>query len=132
MRSERGQASVELVAFLPVVVIVVAAVVQVLAAGTARERASAAAQAGAVAMLQDADPRSAVEDALGGSVDRADFEIDDRKVRVTVRPRALTPGLGELLAATSTADAGEEAEPVARTVVRGGDGESSRPGGGRP
>ncbi|MEJ7892396.1 MAG: hypothetical protein WKF94_07120 [Solirubrobacteraceae bacterium] len=37
MRDARGQASIELVALLPVVVIVVAAVVQVLAAGTARE-----------------------------------------------------------------------------------------------
>jgi len=126
-RAERGQASIELVALLPVVVIVVAAVVQVLAAGTARERASAAAEAGAVAMLQDADPRAAIEAALGGSVDRSDFEIEGRHVRVTVRPRAFVRPLGELLAATSRADAGDQPDPVAPTVVRGGDGESARP-----
>jgi hypothetical protein len=124
---QRGQASVELVALLPAIVIVVAAVVQVLAAGTARERAAAAAEAGAVALLQDADPRAAVEDALGGAVERADFEIEGRRVRVTVRPRSLAHPLGELLAATSMADAGPEVEPVSPTVVRGGDGESGKP-----
>lgn len=128
---ERGQASIELVALIPVIVIAVAAVVQVLAAGTARERASAAAEAGAVAMLQDADPRAAVEAALGGSLDRADFEIEGRHVRVTVRPRAFAKPLGELLAATSRADAGPQPDPVARTVVRGGDGDSARPEGAR-
>ncbi len=127
MRLQRGQASVELVALLPVLVVVVAAVVQVLAAGTARERASAAAEAGAVALLQDTDPQAAIEAALGGSVERSSFTIDRRKVRVTVRPRAFAPGLGAMLAATSTADAGAQAEPVALTVVRGGDGESARP-----
>ena len=79
-------------------------------------------------MLQDRDPREAVEAALGGSVDRADFEIDGRHVRVTVRPRAFAKPVGELLAATSRADAGAEAAPAARTVVRGGDGKSARPG----
>jgi hypothetical protein len=124
---QRGQASVELVALLPVVVIAVAAVVQVLAAGSAHERASAAAEAGAVALLQDTDAKAAVEQSLGGSLERATFTIDGRRVRVTVRPRAFAPQLGELLAATSEADAGEEAEPAARVVVRGGDGESARP-----
>lgn len=127
MRRVAGQATVEVVALIPVVVVVVAAAVQALSAGTARERASAAAEAGAVALLQDADPRTAIEAALGGSVERADFRIAGRRVRVTVRPRAVTPALGELLAATSEADAGPEADPVSPTVVRGGDGESGRP-----
>ncbi len=123
----KGQASVEFVALIAVVAVVVAAVVQFLAAGTAQERASAAAEAGAVALLQDADARAAVEAALGGSIERSDFEIEGRHVRVTVRPRSLAPWFGDLLAATARADAGSEAEPVARTVVRGGDGESAGP-----
>jgi len=126
-RREAGQASVELVALLPVLVVAVAAVVQVLAAGTARERASAAAGAGAVAMLQDADPKAAVKDALGPAVERATFTISGRHVRVTVRPRAFAAPVAEALAATAEADAGEQADPVALTVVRGGDGEGSRP-----
>lgn len=125
--SQRGQAAVELVAFLPVVVIVVAAVVQVLAAGSAHERAGEAAEAGAVAMLQDADPEAAVERALGGDKARASFVVDGRRVQVTVRPRAFAPSLSRALAATVRADAGSEADPVARTVVRGGDGRGSRP-----
>lgn len=123
----KGQASVEFVALIALVVVVVAAVVQFLAAGTANERASAAAEAGAAALLQDTDPRAAVEAALGGSIERSEFKIDGRHVRVTVRPRSLAPLLGDLLAATARADAGPEAEPVARTVVRGGDGESAGP-----
>lgn len=122
-----GQASVELVALLTVVVVVVAAVVQFLAAGTAGERASAAAGAGAVALLQDADPRAAVEAALGGSLDRSEFTIEGRRVVVTVRPRALAPVFGELLASTARAHAGPQADPVARTVVRGGDGAGAAP-----
>jgi hypothetical protein len=127
MRRANGQATLELVAFIPVVVIAIAAVVQVLAAGSAHERASAAAEAGAMALLQDADPKAAVEAALGGAAERSSFVIDGHHVRVTVRPRTFAPPLADLLAATSEADAGEEGDAARRTVVRGGDGESGRP-----
>jgi hypothetical protein len=127
VRRESGQASVEVVACIPVIVVVVAAVVQVLAAGSARERAGAAAEAGAVALLQEADPKEAVERALGHALDRSEFVIDGHHVRVTVRPRAFAPALADLLAATSEADAGEQGDAARRTVVRGGDGESARP-----
>jgi hypothetical protein len=127
MKHERGQAAIELVAFLPVVVIVVAAVVQVLAAGSAREHAAEAAEAGAVALLQGADPKEAVERALGAAAERSAFVIDGHHVRVSVRPRAFAPPLAELLAATSEADAGTEGDAARRTVVRGGDGQASRP-----
>lgn len=124
---QRGQASVETVACIPLVVFAVAAVVQFLSAGTAREKAAAAAQAGVVAILQDGDPEAAVRDALGHAVDRSTVTIDGQRVRVTVEPRAFVPPLGDLLAATSSADAGAHAPSVSRTVIRGGDGESSRP-----
>lgn len=124
---QRGQASVELVALIPLVVLAVAAAVQVLAAGTAHERAGAAAEAGAVAILQDADPKAAVEAALGDALERASFTISGRRVRVTVRPRAFAAPVAEALASTSMADAGEEGRSVATTIVRGGDGDGSRP-----
>ena len=117
----------ELVALLPLLAFVVAAVVQVLAAGTAHERAASAAEAGAVAMLQDGDPKSAIEDALGPALERATYVIDGRRVRVKVEPRAVAAPLAAALAATEEADAGEEADAMQRTVVRGGDGEDSRP-----
>jgi hypothetical protein len=122
-----GQASLELVLFIPLVVMVVMAVVQVLAAGAARETAASAAEAGALAMLQDADPAEAVKAALGGAADRAVVTLDGHEVRVTVRPRAFAAPIADLLAATSTADAGPRATAVSRTVIRGGDGESAHP-----
>jgi hypothetical protein len=127
MRRDSGQASVEVVALIPVLLVVVAAVAQVLAAGSARERAGAAAEAGAVALLQDSDPKPAIERALGHALDRSEFVVDKHHVRVTVRPRAFAPPLADLLAATAEADAGPEADAAPRTVVRGGDGESGRP-----
>ena len=57
--SERGQASVELVAVLPLAVVVALAAGQAVAAGAAAELAGHAAEAGAVALLQDGDPRRA-------------------------------------------------------------------------
>ncbi len=126
-RRAAGQASVELVALLPLVVLAVAAAVQVLAAGTAHERASAAAEAGAVALLQATDAKAAVESALGGAAPGGSCAISGQHVRVSVRPRALAAPLSELLEATSTADAGEQAPAASATVVRGGDGDGSGP-----
>lgn len=130
--SERGQASVELVAVLPLLALVVAAAVSVLGAGAAREAAASAAQAGAMAMLQDADPRAAAERALGTAAKRGHVDIAGRHVVVTVRPRALAPVVGRLLAATSSADAGPGAAAApAGPPARGGDGDGSRLPGGR-
>ncbi len=127
--SERGQASVEIVAILPLIAVVVLAIVHVLAAGAASEAAASAAEAGAVALIQDGDPRTAARDALGPSAtSRATIEVKGRTVTVSVRPTAPIGRLAETLTATSTADAGPGA--LARsstTVVRGGDGDSSRP-----
>jgi hypothetical protein len=127
--TERGQATVELVAALPVLVAVVLAVVQVLAAGAASESAAAAAEAGAAAIIQDADPRAAARHALGPSTTtRATIAVRDRHVTVSVRPRAVAGPIAELLTATERADAGPgPAVPRSTTVVRGGDGEASRP-----
>ena len=125
---QTGQSTVEVALLIPLVVLVVAAVVQLLAAGTAREQAAAAAEAGALAMLQNADPEAAAKDALGDAADRAVITLDGHRVRVAVRPRAFASPIADLLIAASTADAGEHATPVStRTVIRGGDGESGRP-----
>ncbi len=104
---ERGQATVELAAVIPLAVAVALAVGQVLAAGAAREAASGAAEAGAVALLQGRDPRAAASDALPGwSRGRDDVAVTAGRVRVRVRPRTVLPGLAPLLAADETADAG--------------------------
>jgi len=107
LRRDCGQASVELVALAPMLLAAVLAVAQLLAAGAARELADHAAEAGAVALLQDADPALAARDAVPGwSRGRVDVSVKERRVRVRLRPRSFLPALGELLEATGEAHAG--------------------------
>lgn len=104
---ESGQASVELVALLPLVLILVLAAAQLLAAGAARELADHAAEAGAVALLQGTDPVTAARAAVPGwSSSRLDVAVERRRVRVRLRPRVFLPALAEMLAAKGEADAG--------------------------
>jgi hypothetical protein len=103
-----GQASVEVVALLPLVVAVAAAAWSAVAAEAAREQAGAAAEAGAVALLQDADARAAARAALPDGAS-ARIRIAGREVRVRVEPRVPLPGVAGLLAAEAAADAGPEA-----------------------
>jgi len=106
-RGEGGQVSVELVALAPLVVAVVLAVAQVLAAGAARELADHAAEAGAVALLQRGDPEEAVRDAVPGwSRGRLRVRVAQRHVRVRLQPRAFVPGLAGMLETTGEAHAG--------------------------
>jgi hypothetical protein len=87
--SARGQASIELLGALPLVL---------------------AAEAGAVAILQDRDPRAAAEAALPPSVrGRARVSVAGTHVRVRVRPRLPIPGIADRLAATADAEAGPAA-----------------------
>ncbi len=102
-----GQATVEVVALLPLVVAAALAITALLAAGQARELAGHAATAGAMAMLQGGDPEGAAR-AAAPAVPRGRMgvRVDGRTVRVWVRPRAPF-GLPEgLLEATVVADAG--------------------------
>jgi hypothetical protein len=121
---------VEVVAILPLLVVAVLAVVGVLAAGAASESAAAAAEAGAAAILQEGDPQAAARAALRPSATtRATIAIRDRTVTVTVRPEGLLRPFAAVLTATEHADAGPgPAVDPSTTVVRGGDGESARPG----
>lgn len=105
--AERGQATVELVALLPVLMAVGLGAGQVLAAGAARELAGHGAQAGAAAILQGKDPERAARDALPGwSHERIAVRVDGRRVVVRVRPVTIVPGVGRSMTATVAADAG--------------------------
>jgi hypothetical protein len=106
-RGSAGQASVELVALLPLAALIALAIGQLLAAGAAAELAGNAAEAGAAAILQGADPTAAARAALPGwSRERATVRVDGRRVEVRLRPRVVAPILADRLRATATADAG--------------------------
>ena len=102
-----GQASVELVALLPLAALVARAIGPLLAAGAAREQAGSAAEAGAAALLQGGDPAAAARDALPGwSRERTTVHVAGRRVEIRVRPRTVIPLLAGRLEASASADAG--------------------------
>jgi hypothetical protein len=101
-----GQATVEVVGMLPLVAVVAFAALQALAAGLAAELADHAAEAGAVAILEGADPRDAAEHAIPGwSGAHVDVSVHAKTVRVRVRPPAVLRSVGDLLASTAEAKA---------------------------
>jgi hypothetical protein len=113
-RAESGQASVELVAFLPLLAGLGLALLTLLGAGRAAEQASHAAEAGAVAILQDRDPAEAARAALPGKSRRAaEVRVRGRAVMVRVRPAGPIDELNRRLTAAARADAGPRptAEP---------------------
>jgi hypothetical protein len=105
--ASRGQATVELVAILPLALLIALTIAQLLAAGSARELAGNAAEAGAAALLQGTDPEEAARAALPGwSRGRATVRVNDHRVDVHLRPRTVIPLLANRLEAHATADAG--------------------------
>jgi hypothetical protein len=103
----RGQASVELLGILPLALLIALAIAQFLAAGSARELAGNAAEAGAAALLQGTDPTEAARNALPGwSRDRATIDISGHRVEIHLRPRTVIPLLANHLEAHASADAG--------------------------
>jgi hypothetical protein len=112
VRAERGQSSVELVALLPLALVVGIAIMGLLAARSAAGEAAAAAQAGAMALIQDADAAAAARAALPAPARRrAEIRVRGRRVTVTVRPAAQPPFLARALASTASATAGPEPSP---------------------
>ncbi|MEY2516646.1 MAG: hypothetical protein QOJ89_4004 [bacterium] len=106
-RGQAGQASIELAVLGPLLVVVVLAGAQLLAAGAAGELADHAAEAAAIAILQGGDPAGAARDAVPGwSRARVDVHVAGRRVDVRLRPPSPIPGLAGLLEARATADAG--------------------------
>lgn len=106
LAGDSGQASVEAVALMPLLLSVVVAAGQLLAAGAARELAGHAATAGAAALIQGRDAESAARRALPGwAAGRFAVNVRGRKVSVRVRPRGV-PLLASALEARVSADAG--------------------------
>jgi hypothetical protein len=107
MRRESGQSTVELVAMLPLLLVVVLAATQLLVSGAASSYAGHAAEAGAVALLEGGDPVAAARDAVPGwSRSYMAVRVSGGVVRVSVEPAALVPPLAAALTAHAEARAG--------------------------
>ena len=97
-RSERGQAAVELLATLPLVLLVALAVTQLMAVGYTSVLAGNAAEAGALALAGGGDPRAAARSALPGwSRARGQVAVKGGEVTVQLRPPALLRTLSRRL-----------------------------------
>lgn len=108
LRSSSGQATVEVVAIMPLLLLGGAAAFEFLAAGAAHELAGHAAEAAAVALVQGGDPRDAARRSVPGwARDRMRVEIAGSRVLIHLAPPAPSRGLADLLEAEARADAGE-------------------------
>lgn len=93
---ETGQASAELVAVVPLLVLVVVAAAQLAAAGWALWSAGTAARAGARAAHVGGDPERVAKEALPRPL-REHAEVrDEDDLRVRVRSPGLVPGIPRL------------------------------------
>jgi hypothetical protein len=100
----RGQASVEVLAALPVLVLAAALALQLLLVGYTLTIADGAAEAGALAGAAGQDARSAARSALPGwARGRSRVSAEGGGVRVEVRPPTPLPALAEALTVSSEA-----------------------------
>jgi hypothetical protein len=101
---QRGQATVEAVAAIPLLLAAGSIALQLLLAGFALTLADGAAEAGALALAAGRPAEAAARDALPGWAEE-DVEVTVRggEVEVRVRPPSPLPRLGDLLAMTSSA-----------------------------
>jgi hypothetical protein len=131
MTNDDGQATVEVIALLPLLLVAALAGAAILAAHAAGEQAGLAAQAGAMALLEGDEPRAAARRALPPAArDRAAIEVDGRRVAVHLRPNLPLAALEKPLTAHATAAAAapDPDDRPARSVVDG----ASETGGDRP
>jgi hypothetical protein len=104
--AERGQATVELVAALPALLLAGLVALQLLAAGYSMTLADGAAEAGALALASGGSAAEAAREALPGwAEDDVSVEVEGGTVSVRLRPPSPIPALSERLAVSSSAAA---------------------------
>lgn len=104
MGDQRGQATVELVAALPALLLAGLIALQLLSAGYAQTLADGAAEAGALAVARGGSPAAAVRAALPGwAKDDVDVDSGDGAVTVRLTPPPALPALSDRLTIESTA-----------------------------
>lgn len=103
---EAGQATVELVAAIPALLLAGYVAFQLLAAGYALTIADGAAEAGALALASGRSATVATREALPGwAAEDAEVTIRGGRVSVRLRPPGLSAALADRLAVTGTAAA---------------------------
>jgi hypothetical protein len=107
--SQRGQASVELAAALPALMLLALVVFQLLAVGYSAVLAGEAAEAGALALAGGADARAAARAAVPGwSRARMSVTVGGDVVRVVLRPPSPLAIVERRLQVHATAAVGDE------------------------
>lgn len=91
---ERGQASVEVLAGVPALILAALIALQLLAVGYANSLADGAVEAGAMALAAGEDPQAAIRAALPGWAEqRVEARVRDGEVQVLLRPPVLADAL---------------------------------------
>jgi len=101
---DRGQATIELLAVLPALLLFALVAFQLLAVGYAAVRAGTAAEAGALALAAGGDARASARAALPGSARaHAKVTVDAGSVRVCLRPPSPLEAVARRLEVTAEA-----------------------------
>jgi hypothetical protein len=104
--AERGQATVELVAALPALLLAALVALQLLLAGYAITLADGAAEAGALALTSGGPAAEAAREALPGwAEDDISVAVEGGEVSVRLRPPSPIEGISDRLTVTSSASA---------------------------
>jgi len=104
--AERGQATVELVAALPALLLAAAVALQLLVAGYAMTLADGAAEAGALALASGGSAAEAAREALPGwAKDDVSVAVEGGTVSVHLRPPSPVAALADRLTVSSSAAA---------------------------
>lgn len=104
--AERGQATVELVAALPALLLAALVALQLLAVGYAMTLADGAAEAGALALASGGSAAKAAREALPGwADDHVSVAVEGGTVSVRLRPPSPIPALSKRLTISSSAAA---------------------------
>lgn len=103
MIEERGQATVELLAAIPLLLVAAAIALQLLLAGYALTLADGAAEAGALALAAGRPAKGAAEESLPSWAEgKAEVGVRGGEVTVRLAPPSLIAAVGDHLAVTSS------------------------------
>lgn len=104
--AERGQATVELIAALPALLLAALVALQLLAAGYALTLADGAAEAGALALASGGSAAAAAREALPGwAEDDVSVSVQGGEVSVRLRPPSPIRAIADRLTVSSSAAA---------------------------